>query len=154
MIKYFCKCLKPSLKVKIKQRGREFDSFEEIIKKTVNAKTKAIFRPRCYLFKTNQYCLQGSRLASTKAGTQAQSMKDSKTKKPKSRSKNQKPPLLSVLVITMKSPSKLRRKQKRRKNERNVTKKESLKIPPQLLGPIIPAPGKKKAKETAPIIKT
>ena len=60
MIWYFREgpCL--SVRVEMKQRGREFDSFKELMKKAVNPKAKATFRLRSYTRKTNQHCLWGS----------------------------------------------------------------------------------------------
>ena len=41
------------MQVEIEQYGQELNSFEEIVKKTVNAKTKAAFRPFFYACNTN-----------------------------------------------------------------------------------------------------
>ena len=68
--------------------------------------------------------------------------------------RNQRPQLFNVLPITLKPPSRLRRRKKRRRNKRDVIEKEGLRISPQLLGPIVPTLAKKKAKETAPTIET
>ena len=68
--------------------------------------------------------------------------------------RNPRPQLLSVLPITLRPPSRLGRRKKRRRNERDVTEKEGLRIPPQPLGPIVPALAKKKVKKTAPTVKT
>ena len=43
MIRYFWKGLKPSMKAEMEQRGREFDSFKDMIQKTVDAKVKTAF---------------------------------------------------------------------------------------------------------------
>ena len=69
MIRYFREGLCPSVRVEIEQRGRELDSFEEIVEKTVDAKAKAALRPRFYACKTDQHCLRGSRPAIAKAST-------------------------------------------------------------------------------------
>ena len=53
MIRYFQKVLQPSVKVEMEQRGQELDSFKELVKKAVNAKAKAVFRPRSYAHETN-----------------------------------------------------------------------------------------------------
>ena len=45
------------MQVKIEQRGRELDSFEEIVEKAIDAKAKAALKPRSYACNTNQYFL-------------------------------------------------------------------------------------------------
>ena len=37
----------------MEQRGQKFDSFEEIVEKTVNSKVKATLKPCFYVCKTN-----------------------------------------------------------------------------------------------------
>ena len=56
MIWYFWKSLRPLVRVKIEQQGQEFDSFKELVEKTVNAKVKATLPPYFYTCKTDQYC--------------------------------------------------------------------------------------------------
>ena len=84
MIWYFQEGLRPSVRVEIEQRGREFDSFEELVKKTVNAEAKAALRPSSYTCKTDQHFLQRSRLSAAKASIQGQPMEDPRVKEPKS----------------------------------------------------------------------
>ena len=60
MIQYFRKGLRPSVQVEMEQRGQKLDSFEGIVKKTVDAEAKAAFRPRSYARNTNQQCFWGS----------------------------------------------------------------------------------------------
>ena len=69
MIRYFQEGLWLSVQVKMEQRGRELDSFEEIVEKAVDAKTKAAFKPRSYVRNTNQYCLWDSRPFAAKTST-------------------------------------------------------------------------------------
>ena len=57
MIRYFREGLRPSVRVEMEQRGRELNSFKELVEKAVNAKAKAALRPRFYARETNQYCL-------------------------------------------------------------------------------------------------
>ena len=78
MIRYFRKGFRPLVRVKIEQRGQELDSFEELVKKAVDAKAKAALRPRFYAYKTDQYCLRGSQPSIAKASTQDQLMKDAR----------------------------------------------------------------------------
>ena len=37
----------------MEQRGRELDSFEELVEKPVDAEAKAALRPRSYTYKTD-----------------------------------------------------------------------------------------------------
>ena len=53
MIWYFQEGLRPSVRVEIEQRGRELNSFKELIQKAVDAKAKAALRPRFYACKTD-----------------------------------------------------------------------------------------------------
>lgn len=46
IIQYFWENLKPFIRAEIKQCGREWDSFEELVKKAKDAKSKAALRPR------------------------------------------------------------------------------------------------------------
>ena len=70
MIWYFQEGFRPSVIVKMEQRGRELNSFEELVKKTVNAKAKAALWPRSYACKTDQHCLRGSQPSAVKTNTQ------------------------------------------------------------------------------------
>ena len=92
MIQYFRECLRPSVRVEMEERGRELDSFKELVEKTVDAEAKAALRPRSYARKTNQYCLWGSRPLAAKASTQGQPMKDPRVEEPKSRPQESKAP--------------------------------------------------------------
>ena len=56
MIWYFQEGLRFSVRVEIKQQGWELNSFEELVKKGVDGKTKDIVRPHFYAHKTNQHC--------------------------------------------------------------------------------------------------
>lgn len=64
------------MRVKIAQIGQEFDNFDEIIKKTVNAEVKAFVRPRSYIYKIDQYCTQASCGVATKFYTSGLFIKD------------------------------------------------------------------------------
>ena len=92
MIRYFREGLRPSVRVEMEQRGRELDSFEELVKKAVDAKAKAALRPRSYARETDQHCLQSSRPFAAKTNTQCQPMKDPRVEKPKSRPQELKAP--------------------------------------------------------------
>lgn len=69
MICYFRKGQKPSVSAEIKERGRDLDSYEEIIEKAVDVQAKVVLRPCFSIRKTNQYCLRGSWLATTNPST-------------------------------------------------------------------------------------
>ena len=85
MIRYFREGLRPSIRVKMEQRGRELNSFEELVEKTVETKAKAALRPRSYACETNQHCLQDSQSSAAKSSIQGQPIKDARVEKPKSR---------------------------------------------------------------------
>ena len=92
IIWYFQKGLCLLVRVEIEQRGQELDSFKKLVKKTVNAKDKAAFRPCSYACETNQHCLWGSWPSAAKVSIQSQRMKDSKIEKAKSRLQKAKTP--------------------------------------------------------------
>ena len=57
MIWYFREGLRPSVRVKMEQRGQELNSFKELVEKAVDAEAKAALQPRFYACKIDQYCL-------------------------------------------------------------------------------------------------
>lgn len=91
MIRYFQKSLNPLIKVEKKPYLLEFNSFNEIIKKAVDAKAKIAFKPFSHTGKTDQQCAQDSCLAIIKSYPCDLLMKDPKAKKSKFR--NSKPRL-------------------------------------------------------------
>ena len=64
------------MRVKIKQRGQEFNSFKEIVIKTVDFKAKTALKLRFYACKTDQHCFQGNWSIGTKASISGQPIKD------------------------------------------------------------------------------
>ena len=54
----------------MEQRGRELNSFKEIVEKTVDAKAKVALKPRFYACDTDQHCLWGSRPSAAKTSAQ------------------------------------------------------------------------------------
>ena len=54
MIRYFGEDLKLSIRAEMEQRGRELDSFEELVEKAKDVETKAALRPRAYARDTDQ----------------------------------------------------------------------------------------------------
>ena len=92
MIRYFRERLRPSVRVEMEQRGGELNSFEELVKKAVDAKAKAALQLRFYACKTDQHYLWGSRPSVAKASIQGQLIKDSRFEKPKSKPQKSKTP--------------------------------------------------------------
>ena len=85
MIWYFRGGLCPSVRVEMEQRGRELDSFKELVEKAVDAEAKATLRLRFYIYKTDQHCLRDSRPSAAKANTQGQPIKNPRVEEPKSK---------------------------------------------------------------------
>ena len=48
-IRFFCEGLKPSIKAQIEQRGRELDSWDELVEKAIDAEAKARLQPASIL---------------------------------------------------------------------------------------------------------
>ena len=63
LIRYFRDGLKPSIKAQMEQRGREKDSWEELVEKTIDAEAKASLQPSSFVRDMDQRCPQGSRPA-------------------------------------------------------------------------------------------
>ena len=104
----------------MEQRGRELDSFEELVEKAVDAEAKAALRPRSYARETDQYCLRGSRPSAAKASTQGQPMKDPRVEEPKKPKESKAPsPQRSDSTET----SEQARKEKKKKDRRYCGRK-------------------------------
>ena len=79
LIRFFCKGLRPSIKAQIEQRGREHDSWEELVEKAIDAEAKASLQPPSILCEMDQRCPRGNRPThSTLAKSQASSTRDSR----------------------------------------------------------------------------
>ena len=77
LIRFFREGLRPSIKAQIEQRGREHDSWEELVKKAIDAEAKASLQPPSILREMDQRCPRGNRPAhSTVAKSQASSTRD------------------------------------------------------------------------------
>ena len=63
MIRCFRKGLRPSIQAQLDTRGKDLDSWEEAIEKTVNAKVKASLQSPASTRDMESRCPQGSRLA-------------------------------------------------------------------------------------------
>ena len=57
MIWYFREGLRPSVRVQMKQRNQELDSFKKRVKKAIDAKARAALRTRTFARETDQHCL-------------------------------------------------------------------------------------------------
>ena len=123
MIRYFREGLQPTVRVEMEQRGQELNTFEELVKKTVDAEAKATFQPHCYARKTDQYCLWSSQPSTAKTTTQNQPMKDPKVEEPKSRSQKSKALALQRFNNNA-DTSKQARKEKKKKEKRERRNQE------------------------------
>ena len=89
LIRFFRKGLRPSIRAQMEQRGRELDSWTEIVEKAVDAEAQASLQPTSYIKEMDQRCLRGNRPNSTRASTQGNLIRDPRTEE--SRSKPQEP---------------------------------------------------------------
>ena len=86
MLRYFREGLKPLDLAELEHQDLELESFDQMIKKTVNAEAKSAFRPRSSTKEMNQHCPQGNQPAnSTIAKSQGSAMKDAQMEKLKVR---------------------------------------------------------------------
>ena len=77
LIRFFRKSLRPSIKAQMEQRGREHDSWEELVEKAIDAEAKTSLQPPLILREMDQRCPRGNRPAhSTVAKSQASSTRD------------------------------------------------------------------------------
>ena len=84
MLRYFREGLRPSIRVELEHRDLELESFEQLIKKVVEAEGKASLRPRTTTREMDQHCSRGSRPTNTtvaKASTPSSSIKDPRVEK-------------------------------------------------------------------------
>ena len=61
MLRYFREGLRPSIRVELEHRDLELESFEQLVKKVVEAEGKASLRPRTTTREMDQRCPQGNR---------------------------------------------------------------------------------------------
>ena len=61
MLRYFWESLKLSVLAELKHWNLELESFDQMVKKAVNAEPKSALRPRSSTKKMDQNCLQGNR---------------------------------------------------------------------------------------------
>lgn len=91
LIRFFREGLKPSIRAQMEQRGRELDSWTEIVEKSVDAEAKASLLPTSFLRKIDQRVPRGHRPNSNRANIQAPSMKDPRVEEPKARTQEPTP---------------------------------------------------------------
>ena len=86
LIRFFREGLKPSIKAQMEQRGRELDSWEELVEKAIDAEAKASLQPQSILRKMDQRCPHGNRPAHAtvaKPQTSTRDPRDEPSEKPK-----------------------------------------------------------------------
>ena len=71
MIRYFREGLKLSIRAEIDKRGRELDSFGELVNKAKDAEARAALRPHAYARDTDQYYLRRNQPEPEKAKTES-----------------------------------------------------------------------------------
>ena len=82
MLRYFWKSLKPFILAELEHRDLELESFDQMVKKAVDAEAKSALRPRSSTKEMDQHCPRGNQLAnSTKS--QGNTMKDPRSEEPK-----------------------------------------------------------------------
>ena len=65
MLRYFWEGLKPSVLAELEHRDLKLESFDQMVKKVVNAEAKLAFRPRFSTKKMDQNYPQKNRLANS-----------------------------------------------------------------------------------------
>ena len=84
MLRYFQEGLKPSVLAELEHRDLELESFDQMVKKAVNAEAKSALRTRSSPKEIDQNCPRESQPAnSTVAKSQGSAMKDPRTEEPK-----------------------------------------------------------------------
>ena len=66
MIWYFLEDLKPSIRAQLNIKGRDVDSWEETVKKTINMEVKSMLQSSSSTFNMDSRCPQGIRPAKKK----------------------------------------------------------------------------------------
>ena len=122
MLRYFREGLRPSIRVELEHRDLELESFEQLIKKVVEAEGKASLRPRTTTWEMDQHCSRGSRPTNTtvaKANTPNSSMKDPRVEEPKVRTQEATSPYHHKSIeISDRKTRKEKKKQHRLEHER------------------------------------
>ena len=103
MLRYFWEGLWPSIRVELEHRDLELESFEQLLKKVVEAEGKASLRPRTTTREMDQHCSRGSRptiITVAKVSTPSSSIKDPRVEEPKVRTQEATPLYYSKSIET------------------------------------------------------
>ena len=84
MLRYFREGLKSSILAELEHRNLELESFDQIIKKAINAEAKSALCPRSSTKEMNQHYPQDNRPANS-IKSQGSTMKDPRLEEPKVR---------------------------------------------------------------------
>ena len=115
MLRYFREGLKPSILAELEHRDLELESFDQMVKKAVDAEAKSALRPRSSTKEMDQHCPRGNRPAnSTKS--QGSTMKDPWSEEPKVRGTESSGPQRSE--SSEKARKEKKKEQRRRDRER------------------------------------
>ena len=115
MLRYFREGLRPSIRVELEHRDLELESFEQLVKKVVEAEGKASLRPRTITREMDQHCSRSSRPAnSTVAKSQGSPMKDPRVEEPKFRTQEATSPYRPESTETSDRKTRKERKKQRR----------------------------------------
>ena len=122
LIRIFWDGLKPSIAAQMEQRGREKDTWEELVKKAIEAKAKVSLLPSSFLRDMDQRCPQGNRPA-TLTKSQTSSAWDPQ-EEPSEKAQNSKPSH-SLHSENSKTSDPKARKEKKKKYCREQAQKDS-----------------------------
>ena len=93
LIRFFLERLKPLVKAQMEQRGRELDSWDELVEKAIDAEAKASLQPPSFIREMDQRCRRGNRPAhTTVAKSQASSTLDPQEEPSENAQTQDKPP--------------------------------------------------------------
>ena len=123
LIRFFREGLKPSIKAQIEPRSQEYDSWDELVKKTVVAKAKANLQPSYYSRDMDNRCPKGNRLSHTNLWKHRSSRDDhlekEKSQNPQVQKKSTQPPSsCSPRPDSNETSKKKARKEKKKKYRR------------------------------------
>ena len=117
MLRYFREGLKPSILAELEHRDLELESFDQMVKKAVDAEAKSALRPRSSTKEMDQHCPRGNRPTnSTKS--QGSTMKDPRSEEPKVRGTESSGPQHSE------SSEKARKEKKKEQQQRDRERRE------------------------------
>lgn len=86
MLRYFCEGLKSSILAKLEYQDLKLENFNQMVKKTINIKAKAVLQSYSNTREINQHCPYGNRLVNfTITKSQSSIIKDLWVEEPKIR---------------------------------------------------------------------